>query len=117
MEVQAHSISLRPLHGLPTVFARHLLSPDGNEDIFIDRVAGQLEAMGIDAPRLIGGREHEISTPEGLIKTRSLMVDGLERNDSLRLQEEGLGTWRMLGCGIFLPHKDIKAVYDPGENA
>lgn len=112
LSVRDKTMTVRPLNGLPTVFARHMIDEGDDEDAFIDQVAEWLKAIGIQAPRLMGGRQHELSAPDGLIKTRSLMIDGLERGDSLHLQEEGLGAWRMLGCGIFLPHKDIKAVYE-----
>ena len=115
--VRHKPMTARPLNGLPTVFAHYVVSHSGDESDFLDRVAAQLKEKNIRAPRLLSGKQHEISTPAQLIKTRSLMIDGLERADSLRLQEEGLGEWCMLGCGIFLPHKDIKAVYDIGESA
>jgi hypothetical protein len=28
----------------------------------------------------------------------------------VRLQEEGIGPHRELGCGLFVPHRDIKEV-------
>lgn len=115
--VRDGTMTVRSLNGLPTVFARRVASEADDEDVFLDGVAERLAQSGIHAPRLMGGRTHELSTPDRLIKTRSLMIDGLERDESLQLQEEGLGEWRMLGCGIFLPHKNIKAVYDFGENA
>jgi hypothetical protein len=38
------------------------------------------------------------------------MVAELEPEQSIRLQQTGLGEGRTFGCGIFLPHKGIKAV-------
>ena len=43
------------------------------------------------------------------------MIDGLSVEDSLRLQREGLGPGRMLGFGVFLPHKGIDAVGSPAQ--
>jgi hypothetical protein len=35
------------------------------------------------------------------------MLAGLTREQSLLLQQSGLGAGRKLGCGLFIPHKDI----------
>ena len=44
------------------------------------------------------------------VQTQSLMIDGLKVEESIRLQQEGLGEGQKHGCGIFLPHKGIDAV-------
>jgi hypothetical protein len=38
------------------------------------------------------------------------MIADLDKPTSLKLQEKGVGEGRHLGCGIFLPHKGIRAV-------
>ena len=38
------------------------------------------------------------------------MLADLLPEDSVKLQEVGLGPARKLGCGLFMPQKDIKAV-------
>jgi hypothetical protein len=35
------------------------------------------------------------------------MLAGLTPAQSLALQRHGLGALRKLGCGVFIPHKDI----------
>jgi len=35
------------------------------------------------------------------------MIADLEVEESLRLQQKGLGPYRYLGCGLFIPHKGI----------
>ena len=42
--------------------------------------------------------------------TRSLMLAGLSKQDSITLQDVGIGRGRVFGCGIFLPYKSIDAV-------
>ncbi|NCA73146.1 MAG: type I-MYXAN CRISPR-associated protein Cas6/Cmx6, partial [Sphingobacteriia bacterium] len=37
----------------------------------------------------------------------------LTREESIRLQREGLGPHRGLGCGLFIPHKGIDPVKSP----
>jgi len=53
--------------------------------------------------------------PDGSIFTRSLMVADLEPEQSVRLQQIGLGEGRTIGCGLFIPHKGIKAVKETDE--
>jgi len=48
-----------------------------------------------------------IATPSETFQSRSLMLAGLTREQSLLLQQSGLGARRKLGCGLFIPHKDI----------
>jgi hypothetical protein len=59
---------------------------------------------------MLCGIGHTISTPDGDIETRSVMIADLDKASSLSLQETGVGPGRHYGCGIFLPHKGIRAV-------
>ena len=103
---------LQPLRAWSTVFARYVTFPDaaGGEDAFLERCAEELRALGVAAPRLLPGRAHDVAGPDGALRCRSLLLDGLEAAPSLRLQERGLGTGRRYGCGLFLPHKSLAAV-------
>ncbi len=38
------------------------------------------------------------------------MLADLTPEDSVRVQQRGVGPWRRHGCGLFLPHKGIKPV-------
>jgi hypothetical protein len=40
------------------------------------------------------------------------MIADLKPGESLSIQQFGLGEERKLGCGLFLPHRGIDAVYD-----
>jgi hypothetical protein len=61
---------------------------------------------------MICGRCGEIRTADETIFTRALMVADLEAEESVALQQQGLGQGRMLGCGLFVPHKGIDPVFD-----
>ena len=63
----------------------------------------------------MSGRTTTFSFPGKTYTVRSLMIDGLESSESVRLQQEGLGGGRKFGCGLFLPHKGIDAVGDAQE--
>ncbi len=51
-----------------------------------------------------------VTGPGGPIQTRSIMIADLRAEESVRLQQEGIGPMRHMGCGIFIPHKGIDAV-------
>jgi hypothetical protein len=59
---------------------------------------------------MLGGITHTMNFPDGPVFSRSLMVADLEPEQSIRLQQAGLGEGRTIGCGLFLAHKGIKPV-------
>jgi hypothetical protein len=67
----------------------------------------ELDALGIRASTMLCGRVTVLATPERTYRTRSLMLAGLTQEQSLELQRRGLGGERKLGCGLFIPHKDV----------
>ena len=38
------------------------------------------------------------------------MIADLDSDPSVKIQQYGLGEGKLLGCGIFLPHKGIKSL-------
>ena len=113
-ELQVGQFNTKLLSDLPTVFARHVICDAGmTEEAFMYDVVDQLKALDVKVRKMMAGKEREIKTPTQTIMTRSLMLAELEPDESVRLQENGIGEGRMLGCGLFLPQKGISAV-DPG---
>jgi CRISPR-associated protein Cas6 len=101
----------RLLSDLPTLFARNVATEPGlDEDAFLARVAEELRELDIQVKKMMASIERDIRTPAGPVHTRGLMLADLKPEDSVRLQEEGLGPHRKLGCGLFIPQKGIKAV-------
>ncbi|MCK5723805.1 MAG: hypothetical protein KAI84_14825, partial [Gammaproteobacteria bacterium] len=71
----------------------------------------ELKALDITVNKMMAGKERVVVLPDDSERiTRSLMVAELKKEESVRLQQHGLGEGRKLGCGIFMPQKDIKAV-------
>lgn len=104
--------SIRKLSTLGTVYARAIRCQQAqSEDDFLQDVAEQLEAMGIRVSKMICGRSGVIRTADENIFTRALMVADLKPEESVRLQQRGIGEARLLGCGLFVPHRGIDAVY------
>ena len=107
---------VKPLSPVSTLFARYVAVPKGmNEDRFIEWVASEFERRDIKLRKVLCGISHTISTPDRSIETRSLMIADLDKTLSIVLQEQGVGAGRHLGCGIFIPHKGIKAVGETEE--
>jgi hypothetical protein len=55
---------------------------------------------------MMAGLKRSISTPNGTIHTRSLMVADLRKVESVTLQEQGIGEHRLLGCGFDYVYQD-----------
>ena len=93
------------------VFAKHIVcDKNASEETFLQTSFAQLQALGIQPKKMMAGLKRKISTPDGIIHTRSLMVADLRKSESVKLQEVGIGEHRLLGCGLFLPQKGIESV-------
>lgn len=96
-----------------TVFSRHVVLEAGeeiDENAFLQRIVSHLGERGIRVKKALCGKTAELAGPEGPIQTRSIMIAGLTADESVRVQQEGIGPLRHMGCGIFIPHKGIDAV-------
>lgn len=80
-----------------------------DEAAFIEAVAGTLRALQVSA-HTVCGRRHQIGSPGPAVTGFSLMLHGLSPADSLQVQRLGVGPHRLLGCGIFVPHRSAAAV-------
>ena len=102
----------RPLSSVSTQFSRYVQTEDvDNEEQFLNHIAAELEALlETDIRKIMCGKAHTLTTPEGRINTRSVMVADLSPESAVLLEQKGLGSGRKMGCGLFIPHKGIKAV-------
>ena len=106
--LRADRLTLRPLSRITTLISHCVLLSDcGSESDFRLTATAQLDALGIYPREMLCGLTTSIATPGHTLQTRSLMLAGLTREQSVLLQQQGLGTERKLGCGLFIPHKDI----------
>ncbi len=102
---------LKPLLPSSVLFARYVLADrEQSEEDFITTASQELKNLGVQCRKMLAGLTHEFQTPNGVLFTRSLMLANLVPEDSLLLQNNGLGNNKKIGFGIFIPHKDIKAV-------
>ncbi|MCB1733568.1 MAG: type I-MYXAN CRISPR-associated protein Cas6/Cmx6 [Gammaproteobacteria bacterium] len=101
----------RPLSTLTTLFSRYVIadSPQ-DEGAFTRHVVAQLRDLDIRVRKLMCGKSSVLRTPDGDLHVRSVMLADLDVDESVRLQQHGIGPGRHLGCGLFIPHKGIEAV-------
>lgn len=118
LDVAGHAVTVgkmsrKPIEPFATLFARYIVaSAEMSEDDFLQMVVTDLKSRGIQPRKLLCGMRHEFDANGKKIETRSLMIADLETASSVLLQETGVGPYRHLGCGIFVPHKGIKAVVE-----
>ncbi len=105
----------KKLSKLTTLFARYVVGPE-DEEAFLNYVAGELKSMGIPPRKLLCGIQHTVASNEGDLSTRSIMIADLDLPESILLQRKGIGSHRLLGCGIIIPHKGIEAVKKPSDD-
>lgn len=109
--MQVEKAVVKPLSAITTLFSRYIAANEGMDEMAFMREAQSLLAdMGIRPKKMLCGMERVITTPDRKIHVRSMMLADLAVEESVRLQQRGLGPGRILGCGLFLPHKDINEV-------
>ncbi len=116
LDVDGNSLTVKDmgekqLTDIATLFARYIIMNNAvNESEFMEEVVQALNSLGIKPKKMLCGKETRISIGDSNVTTRSLMIADLSSADSIMLQQQGLGSHRWMGCGIFLPHKDINEI-------
>ena len=100
---------IRPLLPHATLYAYKVAANSADELAFMSGMQHELALLEI-ALAPVCGKHQQFSVTGGLLNTFSLMLHGLQPEQSLRLQQRGLGPQRLLGCGIFVPHKSAAPV-------
>jgi CRISPR-associated protein Cas6 len=100
---------LRPLTWHTPLYAHLVTTGSADERAFAADVIRLLDELKIDS-RFICGKRQEITTEQGKEYGYSLMLHGLPIEHAMLIQQQGLGTNRKLGCGVFIPHKSITPV-------
>jgi len=114
LQLGGHAVTLGQPHArelLPhrTLYAYAVAAEVDDEIAFMHAMNSELESLAVRSQLICGKRQQHV-WPAGALTTFSLMLHGLTASDSLRLQEIGLGRHRLLGCGVFVPHKSAAAV-------
>jgi len=112
-ELAFSKLTVKTFSILPTLFSRYVLGLENeSENEFLHRCAGELKEMGIPVRKMLAGKTHSFTLPEGECVTRTLMIADLSSEHAILLQQRGLGEGRLKGFGLFIPHKGITAVND-----
>lgn len=98
--------SARSLKPSATLHSRITTTRNGNDearfDVEISRQMKALDVKGI-AQR---GRRRVMKIRDRKVAGHELLVTGLNAEESIRLQEHGLGGRRKMGAGVFVPVQD-----------
>jgi CRISPR-associated protein Cas6 len=114
LSVAGHRIDLGPAHlrelqPHATLYAYKVAAESADEMGFMALVERELAYLEIAGERVCG--KHQKVRADGTeLNAFSLMLHSLPAQQSLRLQQHGLGRHRLLGCGIFVAHKSAAAV-------
>ncbi len=121
LDLDGHTITIGQTNTLllvrsSTLFARRVIFKEQeSESDFIERVIIELDQMGITPQKILCGRHKYLQRHANRLSVRSVMLADLEFDESIRLQQNGLGPGRLFGCGIFIPHKSIGATKSEDE--
>ena len=116
IDIEGHKLTIgtakqKTLSKLTTIFARYVDTLGIAQDQeFIENMAEIMQQRDIRVKKMMSGLLTKHRTDEGVLLTRKLMLSGLSVEDSVRLQQQGIGDKELMGVGIFLPHKGIEAV-------
>ena len=94
-----------------TLFCRSVVIENcKSEEDFLKNIHSSLRSMGVNVKKMLCGKEHTIQIPNKTLIGKTLLITDLEKDDSIKIQQLGLGIGKLFGCGIFLPHKSIAPV-------
>ncbi len=116
LDIEGHELIIGPakqklLSKLTTIFARYVDTEGNDQDAeFIQDMASVLQQRQIRFKKMMSGLLIKHRTDEGYLLTRKLMLAGLSIEDSVGLQQQGIGNRQLMGIGLFLPHKGIDAI-------
>lgn len=99
------------LSKMTTIFSRYI-DTNGEEDEgeFLEAMQKELKSKNIRIKKMMSGLIVPHTFSDGVRLTRKLMLSDLDVEESVILQEQGIGNAQQYGFGIFLPHKGIDAV-------
>ena len=84
-----------------------LCDKDETEEEFLLGVKEELLSNGISIKKAICGKAKSLTINGKSKVTRLLMTADLSKQNPVLLQDIGVGSGRIYGCGIFLPHLSL----------
>ena len=108
--LQIGNFKTRDFSPFANIYAHFVDTGSATEEQFVQDVMRELDGHFQLRCGFICGKQQTLQTASGPIHGYSLMLHDVPPHKSLQLQDEGLGRNRLLGCGIFIPHKSIAPV-------
>ena len=101
----------KPFTETRDLFSKFVIVDKGiNEEQFLEKINNELQQNGVSLHKTICGKTNTLEINNKKKSTRSLMLPDLSKQQSILIQDKGLGEGRIFGCGLFVPHKSIDAV-------
>jgi len=108
--LQIGSFKTREFSPFGNIYAHFVDTGSTTEEQFVQDVMQELDGHFQLRCGFICGKRQTLQSTSGPLHGYSLMLHDVPPHKSLQLQDEGLGRHRLLGCGIFIPHKSIAPV-------
>ena len=108
--LQIGSFKTREFTPFTNIYAHFVDTGAATEEQFVQDVMRELDGHFQLRCGFICGKPQTLQSASGPLHGYSLMLHNVPAHKSLQLQDEGLGRNRLLGCGIFIPHKSIAPV-------
>ena len=115
LDLGGHALTLgsfktRDFSPFANIYAHFVDTGSATEEQFVQDVMRELDGHFQLRCGFICGKRQTLQSASGPLYGYSLMLHDVPRHKSLQLQDEGIGRNRLLGCGIFIPHKSIAPV-------
>lgn len=108
--LQIGSFKTREFSPFANIYAHFVDTGSASEEQFVQDVMRELDGHFQLRCGFICGKRQTLQSASGPLFGYSLMLHDVPPHKSLQLQDEGMGRNRLLGCGIFIPHKSIAPV-------
>jgi CRISPR-associated protein Cas6 len=99
----------RAIEPWSALYARLAIAGPEEETAFLAALERLLAETG-HAFDTVLGRRASLATPEGQRSGYAVLLHGVTAQASLELQERGIGTHRLYGCGILVPYRTVGSV-------
>jgi CRISPR-associated protein Cas6 len=108
--LQIGAFKTRNFSPFANIYAHFVDTGSAGEEQFVQDVMRELDGRFQLHCGFICGKQQTLRGPDGALYGYSLMLHDVPPHKSLQLQDQGMGRNRLLGCGIFIPHKSIAPV-------
>jgi CRISPR-associated protein Cas6 len=115
LHLAGHALAIGPFKTrafspFANLYAHFVDTGSETEEQFVQDVMRELDGHFQLRCGFICGKRQTLESASGTRYGYSLMLHDVPPHKSLQLQDTGMGLNRLLGCGIFIPHKSIAPV-------